>query len=136
MRRFIFLLVLQACLCPIWAQSPQSEITFEKTTHNFGTFSEDSAVVSCKFVFKNTGDAPLIINQAIASCGCTVPNYTEKPVMPGEKGEISVTYSGQGRYAGPFKKVITVSSNAKTRFVRLYIEGNMKGKDSKKEKKK
>lgn len=68
---------------------------------------------------------PLIINQAIASCGCTIPDFTEKPVMPGESGEINVTYNGTGRYTGKFKKVITVQSNAKTRLIRLYIEGEM-----------
>ena len=136
MKRIVFLLVIMLGMGTAIGQSPQSEIVFEKTSHDFGTFSEDSSSVSCQFVFQNTGDAPLIINQAIASCGCTVPNYTEKPVMPGEKGVITVTYNGKGRYAGPFQKVITVTSNAKTRYVRLRIAGNMTTKDQKKDKKK
>lgn len=125
MKRIIVLLTALLCVVFGFSASPQSEIVFEKTVHNFGSFPETKPVVTCKFVFKNTGDAPLIINQAIASCGCTIPDYTEKPVMPGEKGAINVTYNGSGRYAGKFKKVITVQSNAKTRLVRLYIEGEM-----------
>ena len=52
-----------------------ADIKFDKTTHNFGTFSENNPVVSCTFTFTNVGDAPLVIHQAVASCGCTVPEY-------------------------------------------------------------
>src|SRR5574344_1909381 len=125
MKRILFLLITVLSFGMAYADAPEAEITFDKTLHNFGTFSESQPVVSCTFTFKNTGDAPLIINQAIATCGCTVPSYTDKPVLPGQKGEIKVTYSGKGRYPGKFKKIITVRSNAKTRLVRLNIEGEM-----------
>ena len=78
----------------------QADIKFDKTTHNFGTFSESSPVVSCTFTFTNVGDAPLVIHQAVASCGCTVPEYTQEPVMPGKKGTIKITYNGTGKYPG------------------------------------
>ena len=58
-----------------------ADIKFDKTTHNFGTFSENNPVVSCTFTFTNVGDAPLVIHQAVASCGCTVPEYTQEPVL-------------------------------------------------------
>lgn len=103
-----------------------AEIQFESETHNFGTFSEQDPVVKCTFKFTNTGTAPLIIHQAIASCGCTVPTFTKSPIAPGQSGAIEVTYNGKGKYQGHFKKVITVRSNAKEHgVVRLYIEGNM-----------
>ena len=53
----------------------KADIKFDKTSHNFGTFSENDPVVSCVFTFTNVGDAPLVIHQAVASCGCTVPEY-------------------------------------------------------------
>ncbi len=106
-------------------EAKKAEITFEKTTHNFGTFSEDDATVTCSFEFTNTGTAPLVIHQAIASCGCTVPTYTKYPIKPGEKGQIDVTYNGVGKFPGRFKKTITVRTNAKQEMVRLVIEGNM-----------
>ncbi|MBP5715222.1 MAG: DUF1573 domain-containing protein [Prevotella sp.] len=101
------------------------EIKFDKLTHNFGTFSEKDPVVTCVFTFTNVGDAPLIINQAVASCGCTVPEYTKTPINPGEKGEIKVTYNGTGKFPGHFKKSITVRTNGKVEMTRLYIEGDM-----------
>ena len=75
----------------IWAQGT-AQIYFEKTTHDFGIFYEDQPKVTCKFKFTNTGDGPLVIHQAMASCGCTVPKYPKEPIRPGETGEITVTY--------------------------------------------
>ena len=106
------------------AQNP-AQIKFEKTTHNFGTFSEKEPVVSCVFTFTNVGEQPLVINQAIASCGCTVAKYTKTPVKPGEKGQIEVTYNGEGKFPGHFKKSITVRTNGSVEMTRLYIEGDM-----------
>ena len=93
------------------AQQKTSEIKFDKLTYDFGTFSEDNSVQKCTFTFTNVGNAPLVINQAVASCGCAVPSYTKTPIAPGQKGEIKVTYSGAGRFPGHFKKTITVRSN-------------------------
>lgn len=117
-------LMLVACLT-VQAQQNQAEIKFDKIVYDFGTFSESNPVQTATFTFTNTGDAPLIINQAVASCGCTVPKFTKQPVKPGEKGEISVKYNGNGKFPGHFKKSITVRSNAKTEMVRLYVEGEM-----------
>lgn len=109
-----------------WAQAQgKAEIKFEKTSHNFGTFSEDQSVVKYVFKFTNVGDAPLVIHQAVASCGCTVPEYTTEPVLPGKSGEIKVTYNGKGRYPGHFKKSITILTNSTTETLRLTIEGEM-----------
>ena len=102
-----------------------AELTFEKKTHNFGIVAQDTCIVTCKFAFTNTGNAPLIIHQAISSCGCTAPDYSREPVAPGEKGFILVTYNGKAKRPGVFKKSITVHSNASNTPVRIYIEGEM-----------
>lgn len=129
MRRiYSITMMLFVVLMSAFAQG-NAELTFEKTTHDFGTFSENDPVVTCKFVFKNTGDSPLVIHQAIASCGCTAPNFTKEPVKPGEKGEITVTYNGAGRFPGKFRKTVTVYSNAENEIVRIYIKGDMTPKN-------
>ena len=115
------------------AQQPTAQISFDKVVHDFGTFNEDDGAQKCVFNFTNTGDAPLVINQAVASCGCTVPSYTKTPIQPGERGEIKVTYNGKGKFPGHFKKTITIRSNAETEMVRLYIEGNMEEAKKKEE---
>ena len=108
----------------VWAQGT-AQIYFEKTTHDFGIFYEDHPKVTCKFKFTNTGDGPLVIHQAIASCGCTVPKYPKEPIRPGETGEITVTYDGTGKFPGHFRKTVTLRTNAKDEITRLIIEGDM-----------
>lgn len=108
----------------------KGEMKFEHTRHNFGIFAIDTAVVTHDFVFTNVGKAPLIIHQANASCGCTVPEYTLEPIMPGERGKITVTYNGKGRRPGVFRKSITIHNNGKQTPLRLYIEGEMIGEEA------
>lgn len=119
------LAITMMLVCSVTMALAQADIKFDKTTHNFGKFSESDPVVSCIFTFTNTGDKPLVINQAVASCGCTVPAYTKAPIQPGKKGEIKVTYNGTGKFPGHFKKSITVRTNGKVEMTRLYIEGDM-----------
>lgn len=107
----------------------EARIVFDKTTQDLGTFSEDDPVVKCTFTFTNEGNAPLVIHQAIASCGCTVPTYTRMPVKPGESGQMEVIYNGNGKLPGRFKKSITVRTNASEPMVKLYITGVMKASE-------
>ena len=117
--------IVRAANNVVAAEEKQAEIQFDTLRINLGTFSVKQGEQKCSFVFTNVGTAPLVINQAFASCGCTVPTYTKDPVKPGEKGQIDVTYNGKGKFPGPFTKVISVRSNAKTEIVRLTIQGNM-----------
>ena len=125
MKRVLFALLLTVLTFGYASAQKEAKIKFDKTTYNFGDFSEKQPVQKCTFTFTNVGDAPLIINQATASCGCTIPKYTKKPVMPGQKGTISVTYNGKGRFPGHFKKAITVRTNGNPTMTRVYIEGKM-----------
>ena len=88
-----------------------AEIKFDTLRHNFGTFSKKEPIVKYSFAFTNTGTAPLIIHQAFATCGCTVPVWPRKPIKPGEKGEIEVTYNGTDKFPGHFQKTVTIRSN-------------------------
>ena len=126
MKKFLLLAVIAiANIGLAMAQRTVAEIKFDKTVHDFGTFSEDDSTQKCTFIFTNTGNAPLVINQAVGSCGCTIPSYTKAPIKPGQKGEIKVTYKGRGRFPGHFKKTITVRTNGDPSMVRLFIQGDM-----------
>ena len=100
-------------------------LVYVKTQDTTGFFSEKNPVVSCVFTYTNVGEENLVINQAIASCGCTVPEYTKTPIKPGEQGQIKVTYNGAGKFPGHFKKSITVRTNGAVEMTRLYVEGDM-----------
>lgn len=125
MKKLILMTLMLLCGITFASAQKPAEIKFDTLTHNFGIFSEKSPVVSCTFTFTNVGEQPLVINQAIASCGCTVPEYTKEPIQPGSKGEIKVTYNGTGKFPGHFKKTITVRTNGAVEMTRLYIEGDM-----------
>ena len=130
MKKILLMTLMVLCTMAGFAQQadkkqPKADIQFERITHNFGKFSESSPKVTCFFNFVNAGNAPLIINQAIASCGCTVPEYPKTPIKPGEKGQIKVTYNGAGKFPGHFKKSITVRTNGVIEMTRLYVEGEM-----------
>ncbi len=83
---------------------------FEKVKHDFGTFSEAKGKVTHVFEFTNDTNAPIILQDVKASCGCTTPTWTKTPVAPGDKGQVEVTYNAKGR-PGAFSKTITVTSN-------------------------
>ncbi|MDE5760449.1 MAG: DUF1573 domain-containing protein, partial [Bacteroides sp.] len=125
MKKIVFYMMLLIMSIGYANAQGKADIKFEKTTHNFGTFSESKPVVTYTFKFTNVGDGPLVIHQAVASCGCTVPEYTQEPILPGKTGTVKVTYNGEGRYPGHFKKSITLRTNAKTEMMRLFIEGEM-----------
>jgi len=86
------------------------EFKFEQETIDYGKIEKASEGARV-FVFTNVGDQPLIIETIKSSCGCTVPKKPEAPIMPGEKGEIKVSYDT--KRVGGFSKSITISSNAK-----------------------
>ena len=124
MKKFIALIAVALMACNMMAEEA-AEMTFMEKTHNFGVVAQDTCVVTCTFTFTNTGNAPLVIHQAISSCGCTVPEYTMEPIAPGQTGTINVTYNGKTKRPGVWKKSITIHSNAKNTPVRIYIEGEM-----------
>ena len=105
-----------------------AEATFKTKSYDFGTIKEANGPVACTFEFTNTGDKPLLIIDATASCGCTKPEYPSKPIKPGKKGKIKVTYSPIGR-PGAFKKTVKIKSNGKERTTTLRIEGVVIPKD-------
>lgn len=76
---------------------------------DYGTV-ENGADGQRTFIFTNTGDKPLTISKIDASCGCTTPEYSKEPVLPGKEGKIVVKYDT--RRPGSFHKSITVYSNA------------------------
>lgn len=100
-----------------------AKIRFTETEHNYGTITKGGNG-DCEFTFINEGNEPLILSNVKASCGCTTPSYTQKPVMPGNTGTIKVHYNTNN--VGGFSKTVTVTSNAvdNPRVV-LKIKGNV-----------
>ena len=96
------------------------------SAYNFGKVT-DGEKVNYSYRFKNTGTKPLVIVEATASCGCTVPQKPERPILPGETGFIKIIFDSKGR-VGNAHKTITVKSNANPEFPILFLTGDVEAK--------
>lgn len=96
---------------------------FIETEHDFGKILQGE-VVSYSFRFVNKGKTDLIISNANASCGCTVPEYPKKPIKPNEEASVTVTFNAANRI-GMQKKYITITANTQPNFVRLLIKAQV-----------
>ena len=99
------------------------EIKFEQVYYDFGDIVQGEKV-SYSFVFENTGGSPLLIEDAFASCGCTVPEYDKEPISPGGKGRIEVIFDSSGRRGNQYKSVI-IKTNTPESKQRLTIKANV-----------
>jgi hypothetical protein len=101
-----------------------AHFAFEKNEHDFGDIPHRSPKVEYRFAFTNDGTAPLVITKALTSCSCVKVDYPKKPVPPGGRGEIVVTYEVHKKEAGVFYKVIEIYSNAPEKRNNLIVKGN------------
>lgn len=91
-------------------QNKITTLSFDKYEHNFGKVFQGTDNKHI-FVVKNTGSSPLVITEASASCGCTVPKKPEAPIEPGGTGEIEVVFSPKPSQSGVLSKTITIKAN-------------------------
>lgn len=101
-------------------------VTIIDSIFDFGKVTEGE-IVEFSYRFKNTGSLPLVISNATASCGCTVPEKPEAPIQPGETGFIKVKFNSTGR-VGVAHKTVTVTSNAAPAFPELLLKGEVLAK--------
>lgn len=99
------------------------EIEFTEAAFDFGQVKEGE-VVEHVYAYTNTGTAPVILSQVSASCGCTTPSYTQTPVLPGNAGEVKVSFDSNGQ-VGKQQKIITVVSNADDRVTTIQLKGEV-----------
>jgi hypothetical protein len=89
-------------------------MTFAEEKHDFGKITQGEKV-SYSFTFKNTGNSDLIVSNASASCGCTIPNYPKVPVKPGEESKIDVVFNSDGK-SGLVEKTVTLNNQLYTKY--------------------
>src|ERR671912_598771 len=113
MKKYLFLLVVLFIAGQSFAQdankasSKGAVITFDKKTHDFGDMNQGDKVEET-FKFTNTGNEPLIITNVQVTCGCTTPKgWPRDPIMPGQKGEITIGFNSAGKN-GKQTKVVTI----------------------------
>lgn len=100
---------------------------FAEMEYDFGTINEGD-VVEHTFTFTNTGEAPLVIQNASASCGCTVPKWPKEPVAVGGTGEIQVRYNSANK-KGVENKTVRITANTEPAVTTLRIKSNVVPKE-------
>ncbi len=90
-------------------EGPIPAFEWGATEHDFGTINEND-VVTHTYTFKNTGEAPLIIEGVRPSCGCTAPSWTKTPIPVGGEGKIEVKFDSKGK-PNAQNKTVTVTAN-------------------------
>ncbi len=103
--------------------SMMPKFKFNEEIHEFGKIMQGE-VVSYAFKFKNIGKSDLLIMSAKASCGCTVPEYPQMPIKPGEEGVIRVTFNSDGR-KGIQSKTVTILANTQPNVKELKITADV-----------
>ncbi|HET8962716.1 MAG TPA: DUF1573 domain-containing protein [Chitinophagales bacterium] len=103
---------------PVNPNAPKFQ--FEKEVIDYGTI-EHNADGNREFKFTNVGKEPLIISNAVGSCGCTTPQWPKEPIKPGATGVIKVHYATDR--VGAFEKTVTLTSNADVPSKVLRIKG-------------
>ena len=88
-----------------------SAIKWQKTDYDFGKIAQD-VPVTAEFSFKNTGKTPIVVKSAQGSCGCTVTEFPQTPILPNQTAIIKGTFNAKA--VGAFAKTITVETNAET----------------------
>jgi len=131
-KNFFLVLFLFAVVFSVNAQNKVGELSnpngkakfkwLAGTTHDFGKIKKAEPVAFI-YEFVNEGEAPLVITNVHASCGCTATDYSKTPVMPNKKGYVKATYDAAT--LGSFNKTLTVSSNSTDYELQLVLKGEV-----------
>lgn len=109
-------------LCSAFAA--QAQLSFEAPTWDFGSIEESDGRVSHTFAGVNRGSAPVVIVDVVTSCGCTIPEFSRKPVLPGDSVRITVTYDPMNR-PGAFSRELGVYTSERKKAASLTIRGSV-----------
>jgi hypothetical protein len=94
------------------------------TTHDFGDIQHNTEIEH-HFTFKNTSDAPFVIDNVRTSCGCTAADWTESPIEPDSTATIDIIYDAHD--LGYFRKYVKVYVSSQRKAEKLYLEGTVVG---------
>ncbi len=123
MKKYIATFIALVCGAYVFAQS---DIKWISKVYDFGAFDEDTKEKIAEFKFVNTSAEPIAVISASASCGCTVPKYSEDAIEPGDTAVIRVAYDPSGR-PGRFNKTVYVRTSISPERHKLTIKGTVIG---------
>ena len=129
MKKTIRILIALTALTLMAAGTAAAQSTFgnvvsvDKVSHDFGDIFTDQGPVSCTYTFTNISNKPILLLQAVSSCGCTTTEWTREPIQPGKTGTVNAEFdNNDGPY--PFDKTITVYVSELKNPIVLHLRGS------------
>lgn len=104
----------------ITTKKDSAVLSFKEKIFDFGNVKQGESVTH-EFIFKNTGNKPLVISDVVRGCGCTTVRWTPEPIMPGENGSVWATFKSNIGY-GHIMKPLHIYSNGIVPQMDIYIQ--------------
>lgn len=121
MKRLALFIYLTLCMLPLNAQNI---LSFSPSEHNFGVIHETEGKISHTFTGVNRSDNPIIVLDIVTSCGCTIPEFSKKPILKGEAFEVKVVYDPEHQF-GTFSRNLSIFSVEREKIAILRIIGSV-----------
>ncbi len=116
------LAIIYMSVCIFAPAGAQARFTSNTETQNLGQIKWKHPITA-EYVITNTGNAPLVLTDVETDCACSVAQWTQEPIAPGEKGTVSVTFDAEA--LGHFQKSVAIYTNAEPNLVYLYLRGEV-----------
>lgn len=104
-------------------KNPSTSIALSESNFDFKDVKKGQSV-NHKFEITNTGKNPLIISEVEPGCGCTVPDYTKDPILPGKKGFVNLKFDSSS-FDGMVNKYADVYANVDEMPIKLTFSANV-----------
>ena len=126
MKKLFFSVAALLLTTVLFAQKADLVAKFKTDIIDMGNIEVGNAT-TVTFELTNISKAPLIIETASPTCGCTIGDYTKEPIMPGKSGKIVATYDAKA--VAPFTKHLNVKFAGIDEFKSITIKGVVLSKE-------
>lgn len=105
------------------SNQPLTTIALSESNFDFGKVKKGDKVQHV-YEVTNTGTNPLVISEVKPGCGCTVPDFTKEPILPGKKGKITLHFDSTN-FDGAVNKYADVFANVEKTPIKLTFTANI-----------
>lgn len=105
------------------SNQPLTTIALSESNFDFGKIKKGDKVQHV-YEITNTGSNPLVISEVKPGCGCTAPDFTKEPIMPGKKGKITLHFDSTN-FDGNVNKYADVFANVEKAPIKLTFTANI-----------
>jgi len=106
------------------SSQPTTSVALSESNFDFGKVKKGDKV-NHVYEITNTGKNPLVISEVKPGCGCTAPEFTKDPILPGKKGQITLSFDSSTFDPGMVNKYADVFANVEKAPIKLTFTANI-----------